>query len=345
MGAGKSLTAIAAADILIHTLKSQNIKVLIIAPKAILHNFLSQIRKHSTYTANIGHNPDIEATFTLINVESLHKLPPQPCDILILDECQGLRNPKTQKFQKVQKIVQDGRTAHVWGLSGTPKINKNSDNLTLDRLCSNPVTWINLPPDVHSQLEQALPKLIIHVYGLPTNMNDWPNQPKHIHYENWPQGLGEISDEEFDHLQHIIDHPDYIGLTKILYTRQLCSAAQTKLQFTNDLLLHPDVQAHGMLAFAEFQHTRQLLLELGFHNFTHSGQTGNITLSHRSHAQGIELTSQSHLLFLDTPWSLPMLLQAIARTRRHGCSHPEIHVHIPLLPPEFPVWNKILDKI
>lgn len=130
MGLGKTVQAIAATNLL-HQLRDIQ-RVLVVCPASLKHQWAREIRRFTSFSANIVEgglrdrrntyqNP---AFFTIINYEvalrdedELRRLRP---DLIILDEAQRIKNWRTKTADAVKRL----RSPYAFVLTGTPLENR-----------------------------------------------------------------------------------------------------------------------------------------------------------------------------------------------------------------------------
>jgi len=125
MGLGKTIQVLAA----VNTLHLK--KVLVVCPKTLVLNWLSEARKWLTelqpHVYTNGRNGDTDFLqregFYIINYEKLNKINVETeLDCLVVDESHYIKNPKAQRSKRVEEISKKAR--RVWLLTGTPIPNR-----------------------------------------------------------------------------------------------------------------------------------------------------------------------------------------------------------------------------
>jgi len=131
MGAGKTVIALSII-FLLQKLKNKGKNPLIVAPKSVLREWEDE---HKRFFASKGHNLNI----TLTTYESLHKVT-KPIDIVVFDESQKIKNPKTQLFENAVKLIKKNKIKLRFTLTGTPDHNTLIDTFT-QTIIPNPFSF------------------------------------------------------------------------------------------------------------------------------------------------------------------------------------------------------------
>lgn len=130
MGLGKTITTIKS----INKIYPKNI--LIVCPLSLVDMWKWELNKNleSRYIFYNNQVTEIkEHSIVITNYESLHKLRVKDWDFVVLDECQKVKNYKTQ----IWKIVNGLKRKFTLALSGTPMTNTYMDLFSIGRLISD----------------------------------------------------------------------------------------------------------------------------------------------------------------------------------------------------------------
>ena len=149
IGTGKSLSALWAADYLMRLGVIK--KVLIVSPLSTLERVWgdSIFSELPTRQGVVMHGTaarrlkmlHTKSDFYIINHDGLSVIEPEIegfFDLIIVDEAAVLRNPSTQRFKTMRRIMAKSPDAKLWLMTGTPTPNEPTDAWTLAKLLDSP---------------------------------------------------------------------------------------------------------------------------------------------------------------------------------------------------------------
>ena len=140
----------------------------IIVPKCVLDQWISEIYKHSSgltvtkyhgtskyIPTNYSSNHIIISTYGTI-IKDLYKMP--PISRMILDEAHYVKNAKAKRTQGVLSYAADYPSCFMWCLTGTPFINKCSELANLAKIVgiqpyNQKVWWGNMDSRIDSHIQ------------------------------------------------------------------------------------------------------------------------------------------------------------------------------------------------
>lgn len=123
MGLGKTIQAIGVMNSY-----PTNTLVLIVCPKSLVPNWLAELEEWHWGGCNV----------LVCHYEALKKFPPQPWELVIIDEAHYIKNPKTKRSKEVTAIA--ARADRLLLLTGTPILNSPVDLFPLLQLL-DPGRW------------------------------------------------------------------------------------------------------------------------------------------------------------------------------------------------------------
>jgi SNF2 family DNA or RNA helicase len=324
MGTGKSLMALLA----FHHLHSLGIaqSCLILTTKSIAHNFLDETKKHFTgFNTNLFLGPNrkiTNATCTISTYDLVLDLHKGSWDCVILDEIHILRNPKTLKHIHTLTVTQ--KATFVWGLSGTPLVNRIKDLRAAAALTG--VQWSKNWLDIH---RFRICKNLSDLPPISHLVKDFPIHDLHSHRLVKSQAALLIA----NYLDHKTQ-PFANILAAITKLRTIASVNSNKFNYIHQL-------SGNIVVFSNFkQSLLQLAKSLPPSTLTLFGdtvnrqdviqkfqQSGGILLStFGTGGVGINLTNAHHIVLLDPAWNFAAHAQAFDRAHRIGSSH-HLHTH------------------
>lgn len=275
---------------------------LIVAPTSLLHNWVNELRRftpqlscllmHGTqrhqHWQGIGQYAVVITSYTLISNDLAH-WQAQPLSWVVLDEAQGIKNPRTRNSQSVKQLHSDHRLC----LSGTPVENHLGELWSLmDFLMPGCLgsavhfnTWFKGPIEQaadSTRLDQLLQRIA--PFMLRRNKDevaqDLPPKtviPQAVSMEWQQRALYEqLKTDGWQTIQAQIDTSENSGqqqiiiLTQLLKLRQVCcdprlmgdtSTPSAKRQHCIDMLRELVDEGRAILVFSQFTQMLSLLAE------------------------------------------------------------------------------------
>jgi SNF2 family DNA or RNA helicase len=320
MGTGKSYIALSAFQQLHY--HDETLTCLIVTPKSVAPNFLNEVNKHfKGVTTNLyvgSSRKKRPATITITTYDLADEI--DTVDILILDEIHIIRNRSTLRFKRILKLAVTANA--IWGLSGTPIVNKPSDINSIQALTTETVQYL--------RLIQTIP--------LPA-----------VRYSS--KVCGPLPSEV-----ELISEAKAYGLSTlplITKLRIIYSTLYTKFAYIDKLL--KTHATDNFIVFSQFTQSLAALDAFLEHEKTQylTGDTTNkksvadrfqasaggslLLASYTAGGIGINLTNAHHIIFLDPAWNQATHDQAVARAHRYGLKH-ELTVHLLLTRSSVESW-------
>ena len=136
MGLGKTISALAVVQ------RNSLYPCLVICPKQLRNNWYREIKRMDHYsTADIvkGNDHEIktkngmfEKNYTIVNFDSHKLIKKMPhAKSIIIDEIHYLKNYKAKRTEIISNYVNQNKSSHVMGLSGTPILNKGTEIISV----------------------------------------------------------------------------------------------------------------------------------------------------------------------------------------------------------------------
>lgn len=211
MGLGKTLTTLEFIK------QTEPKSILIVCPKSIIEmwrwEFFKHVGSQYIFTQSSGKNVYI------INYESLHTLDNYDWDVVILDECQKVKNYTTQAWKNVNKLKRNFTVC----LSGTPITNTFMDIYSIMALIDKNI--INMRP---TQFDRYYIKDggTTRTKQLYSKLADWTSFAKLTDHIDMPYAEDIIipiqMNYELEHEYDQIYYANMMGLVKIRKLANLC---------------------------------------------------------------------------------------------------------------------------
>ncbi len=320
MGTGKSYIALSAFSQLLDS--DSTLTCVVVTPKSVAPNFMNEVRLHfKSVTTNLylGSSRRLRpAQITITTYDLANEI--DDLDVLILDEIHIIRNQKTQKFDRIYKLAQKAQV--IWGLSGTPIVNKTTDVNALQALTDNKVAYLR----VHQTI--PLPAMSCNTTVCSPSLAE----------------LGAISAAKKSGLS---------TLPLITKLRTIYSKLNSKFRYIRKLLSNDPTD--NFIVFSNFTQSLAALDAFLQHKDTQylTGDTSNkkavadkfqasvggslLLASYTAGGIGINLTNAHHIVFLDPAWNQATHGQAVARAHRFGLKH-ELQIHLLPTPNSVESW-------
>lgn len=346
MGLGKTIQTIATMvyNRVPHTL--------VIVPNSIVHQWVDEIRKHSTLTVSVfngSQTTDVSITTysSLVPRSKLYDLVMQNrWDRVVLDEAHELRNPGSKRFKTILSM----NTKIHWLLTGTPVYNSERDFKALIRILTNDWFFQETKRDVILRRTKADLVTFNESLKLP------PCHFEHVELERYPEeeaGYSAVFNEYVnrilaDETSNMIVLEGFLRLRQFSIHPKLCNKAvfgteyegrTRKLETLKQLVSeHPDEKT---LIFCQFKREMSMISNmLDTKCFRLDGDVDSDQRKHlinkfktypsgcvfliqiKAGGQGLNLQEATRVYITSPSWNPATELQAISRAHRTGQTKP-----------------------
>ncbi len=339
MGLGKTIQALAALAHLRAT--DQGRHFLVVCPVGVLLNWIREIESRTSLTAHRAHGHKQFAALhawekeggvlvtTYDVLRTLH-LPKVPLAMVVADEAQYVKNPKTQRAEALRALIRRPSTGHVLFLTGTPMENHVDEFRALIRQLESPdARAIPYPPTTRDS--RAFRAAVAPCY-LRRNQPDVLGElPGVIHADEWE----EFSAADRAAYRRAVGEGNFMAMRRAPYADPARSAKLHRLRelvaeaAANDLKVVVfsgflevlavvaaalDGAALGPLTGAVAADERQDLVD----EFTAAPGHAVLLAQIRSGGVGLNLQAASVVVLCEPQLSPAVEAQAVARAHRMG---------------------------